>query len=124
MTGRNPRYASPVGPNSDELPATKPADFEPIEKTEKKCQSATSNSPLPCYTSMSSVRQCHSQGSLPLAIDTKHKEVARRRERNKIAARRRRERRAFRLQQLEEEVQKLKADRDRWKEVDKSYVFH
>ena len=113
----NPSHVSLIGPNDDQFPATKPEEFEPIEKTENKCQSATSNSPPRCYTSTSSVGLRHSQGPLPLAIDEKRKEVAVKRERNKIAARRHRERRAFRLQQLEEEVQKLKADCDRWKEI-------
>lgn len=53
----------------------------------------------------------------PIIVDDPNDIVAMKRARNTLAARKSRERKALRLDELEEEIAKLKAERDHWKKM-------
>ncbi|KAI0477633.1 hypothetical protein GGR56DRAFT_638105 [Xylariaceae sp. FL0804] len=53
----------------------------------------------------------------PIIVDDHSDTVAMKRARNTLAARKSRERKAQRLEELEEEISKLKEDRDHWKRI-------
>jgi hypothetical protein len=105
--------ASAVG----QPPATKSDDFEPAQKPAQRCKSRISKSPSSRHSSVSGVGFRRRNKSLPAIVEDTNDAVAVKRARNTLAARKCRERKATKFEELEEKIRKLEADRDHWKQV-------
>jgi hypothetical protein len=115
---QNVVVAVPSAPAVDESPATKLDDFETAEKPAKRRKSRESKSPSGRHSSVSGVGSRCRHKSLPaIIVEDTNDAVAMKRARNTLAARKCRERRATRFEELEEKIRKLEANRDHWKQV-------
>jgi len=99
------------GENSDEL--------EVVETTSSRRKSGHSHSPPSGrHSSVSGVNSRQRSKPLPpIVVDNPNDVVAMKRARNTLAARKSRERKAQRFEDLEEKIAKLEAERDHWKKI-------
>jgi hypothetical protein len=106
---------------ADLSPATQSDDLEVIEPTSagghQRRKSGNSHSPPSGrHSSVSGVNSRRRDKPLPpIIIEDPSDVIAMKRARNTLAARKSRERKAQRLDELEEKIEKLTADRDYWK---------
>jgi len=105
-------------PAVDQSPATKSDDFEPVEKPAPRRKSSNSNSPSGRHSSVAGVGSRRRDKPLPpIIVEDPNDTIAMKRARNTLAARKSRERKAVKFEELEEKIRKLEADRDHWKQV-------
>ncbi|KKY31031.1 putative bzip transcription factor [Diaporthe ampelina] len=115
---QTPVAAAPAAPAVDQSPATKSDDFETVEKPAPRRKSSNSNSPSGRHSSVSGVGSRRRDKPLPpIIVEDPNDTVAMKRARNTLAARKSRERKAVKFEELEEKIRKLEADRDHWKQV-------
>ncbi|KAI3392263.1 hypothetical protein diail_5951 [Diaporthe ilicicola] len=115
---QNPVQAAPAAPAVDQSPATKSDDFEPVEKPAQRRKSSNSSSPTGRHSSVSGVNSRRRDKPLPpIIVEDPNDTVAMKRARNTLAARKSRERKAVKFEELEEKIRKLEADRDHWKQL-------
>lgn len=115
---QNPVAAAPAAPAVDQSPATKSEDFETVEKPAPRRKSSNSSSPTGRHSSVSGVNPRRRDKPLPpIIVEDPNDTVAMKRARNTLAARKSRERKAIKFEELEEKIRKLEADRDHWKQV-------
>lgn len=115
---QTPVAAAPAAPAVDQSPATKSDDFETVEKPAPRRKSSNSNSPTGRHSSVSGVGSRRRDKPLPpIIVEDPNDTVAMKRARNTLAARKSRERKAVKFEELEEKIRKLEADRDHWKQV-------
>ncbi|KAH8774641.1 hypothetical protein F5883DRAFT_659675 [Diaporthe sp. PMI_573] len=115
---QNPVAAAPAAPAVDQSPATKSDDFETVEKPAPRRKSSNSNSPTGRHSSVSGVNSRRRDKPLPpIIVEDPNDTIAMKRARNTLAARKSRERKAIKFDELEEKIRKLEADRDHWKQV-------
>ncbi len=101
---------------SPETPEEELDVVEPATSTRRK----SGNSPLTGskHSSVSGVGSRKRDKPLPpIVIDDPNDTVAMKRARNTLAARKSRERKAAKLEELEEKIAKLEAERDHWKKM-------
>lgn len=115
---QTPVAAAPAAPAVDQSPATKSDDFETVEKPAPRRKSSNSSSPTGRHSSVSGVGSRRRDKPLPpIIVEDPNDTVAMKRARNTLAARKSRERKAVKFEELEEKIRKLEADRDHWKQV-------
>jgi hypothetical protein len=116
---QNPVAAAPAAPAVDQSPAAKSEEFETVEKpAAHRRKSSNSSSPPGRHSSVSGVNSRRRDKPLPpIIVEDPNDTVAMKRARNTLAARKSRERKAMKFEELEEKIRKLEADRDHWKQV-------
>lgn len=115
---QNPVAAAPAAPAVDQSPATKSDDFETVEKPAQRRKSSNSSSPPGRHSSVAGVNSRRRDKPLPpIIVEDPNDTIAMKRARNTLAARKSRERKAIKFEELEEKIRKLEADRDHWKQV-------
>lgn len=115
---QNPVAAAPAAPAVDQSPATQSEDLETVEKPAPRRKSSNSNSPTGRHSSVSGVNSRRRDKPLPpIIVEDPNDTIAMKRARNTLAARKSRERKAIKFEELEEKIRKLEADRDHWKQV-------
>lgn len=102
-------------------PASKPEDLEVVERPSGHQRRKSGNSPPSGsgrHSSVSGVNSRRRDKPLPpIVVDDPSDTVAMKRARNTLAARKSRERKAQKFEELEDEISKLKAERDHWKKL-------
>lgn len=89
-----------------------------ILKSTGRRRSGTSVSPSGTHSSVSGVNSRKRDKPLPpIIVDDPNDTVAMKRARNTLAARKSRQRKMQRFEELEDEIAKLKSERDHWKEI-------
>jgi len=105
----------------DSSPAQTSDDFEHIEPVSGGGRRKSANSPAsgtPRHSSVAGVGSRKRDKPLPpIIVDDPSDTVAMKRARNTLAARKSRERKAQRFEELEERIAKLEAERDHWKQL-------
>jgi len=111
------QMAPPVA--GDQSPEEKSDDLEVVEPTSSRRKSGNSHSPpTGRHSSISGVNSRRRDKPLPpIVVDNPTDVVAMKRARNTLAARKSRERKAQRLEDLEEKIAKLEEERDHWKKI-------
>ncbi|RYP60162.1 hypothetical protein DL769_008232 [Monosporascus sp. CRB-8-3] len=103
---------------ADQSPAQQSEELEVVEKAPRR---KSSNSPTTGHGRHSSVSGVNSRRRdkplPPIVVDDPSDTVAMKRARNTLAARKSRERKAQRLEDLEERIMKLEQERDHWKRI-------
>ncbi|RYO79096.1 hypothetical protein DL766_003270 [Monosporascus sp. MC13-8B] len=103
---------------ADQSPAQQTEELEVVEKPPRR---KSSNSPTTSHGRHSSVSGVNSRRRdkplPPIIVDDPSDTVAMKRARNTLAARKSRERKAQRLEDLEEKIMKLEQERDHWKRI-------
>lgn len=121
----------PLFPQESNAPGQTSVDHSPVQQSDDlvsggnisggQVRRKTSNSPTTGSTKHSSVSGVNSRKRStplpPIVIDDEHDTVAMKRARNTLAARKSRERKAQRFEDLEERIAKLEAERDHWKQI-------
>ncbi|KAK0641030.1 bZIP transcription factor [Cercophora newfieldiana] len=99
-------------------PATQSDELEVVEPTPGHQRRKSANSPPSGrHSSVSGVNSRRRDKPLPpIIVEDPSDTIAMKRARNTLAARKSRERKAQRLDELEEKIEKLTADRDYWKD--------
>ncbi|KAK2061589.1 bZIP transcription factor [Colletotrichum caudatum] len=87
----------------EQSPATNADDLEVVEFSSSSGHRKSANS--------------SPSGSAPIIVEDPHDTVAMKRARNTLAARKSRERKAQRFEDLEEKIRKLEEERDHWKSI-------
>lgn len=103
----------------DQSPATQSDELEVVETATAGHQRRKSGNSPPSgrHSSVSGVNSRRRDKPLPpIIVEDPSDTIAMKRARNTLAARKSRERKAQRLDELEEKIEKLTADRDFWKE--------
>jgi hypothetical protein len=106
--------------DADQSPAEHSDDFEVVESSGPQQRRKSGNSPSSAgrHSSVSGVNSRRRDKPLPpIIIDDPLDIVAMKRARNTLAARKSRERKAQRFEELEEKIAKLEAERDHWKKM-------
>jgi len=115
--------------NSNESPAQKPLESEPMYRSSssgsgsgsgsgRKKSSGGSPTGTTRHSSVSGVNSRRRDKPLPpIIVEDAHDTIAMKRARNTLAARKSRERKAQRFEELEERIAKLEAERDHWKRI-------
>ncbi|CAK7211073.1 General control protein [Sporothrix eucalyptigena] len=115
--------AGPVAGGVSASPASRPVDeIEGSETTPSRRKSSHSRSPSTSqhkHSTSSGVNSSRRRDKPlpPIIIDDPTDIVAMKRARNTLAARKSRERKALRVEELEEKIAKLEAERDHWKKM-------
>ncbi len=108
-------------PKADQSPAENSDELEVVEATAStghRRKSSTSSPPSGRHSSVSGVNSRRRDKPLPpIIVEDPSDSVAMKRARNTLAARKSRERKAMRFEELEEKIAKLEAERDHWKKV-------
>lgn len=107
-------------PEVDESPLLPEEELEVSEtlRTNSRRRSGTSSSPTGTHASVSGVNSRKRDKPLPpIIVDDPNDTVAMKRARNTLAARKSRQRKMQRFEELEEEIAKLKSERDHWKDI-------
>lgn len=115
----NPRPAVAQNPVSPELsPASKSEDLEVASALGHRRKSSATSPPSSRPSSIAGVGSRRRDKPLPpIIVEDPSDTVAMKRARNTLAARKSRERKAARLDELEEKIAKLTAERDHWKTI-------
>ncbi|KZL80239.1 bzip transcription factor, partial [Colletotrichum incanum] len=105
----------------DQSPATNADDLEVVEFTSSSGRRKSANSSpsgSARHSSVSGVNSRRRDKPLPpIIVEDPNDTIAMKRARNTLAARKSRERKAQRFEDLEEKIRKLEAERDHWKNV-------
>lgn len=105
----------------DVSPAQKSDDLEFVERPSTGSRRKSANSPTsgtPRHSSVSGVNSRKRDKPLPpIIIEDPNDVIAMKRARNTLAARKSRERKAQRFEELEDRIAKLEAERDHWKSI-------
>lgn len=102
----------------EDSPASSSDDLEVVERSSGHQRRKSGNSPSSRHSSVSGVNSRRRDKPLPpIIVEDPHDTVAMKRARNTLAARKSRERKAQRLEELEEKIAKLEAERDHWKQI-------
>lgn len=125
--GEGPDAWFPLFPQESNGPGQTSVDHSPAQKSDdvasvaggngrrKTTSSPTSGSK---HSSVSGVNSRKRSTPLPpIVVEDQHDTVAMKRARNTLAARKSRERKAQRFEDLEERIAKLEAERDHWKQI-------
>jgi hypothetical protein len=111
----NPQPEAAVKP--EQSPATESEDFEVASPTTGHRRKSSISPPVR-HSSIAGVNSRRRDKPLPpIIVEDPSDVIAMKRARNTLAARKSRERKAQRLEELEEKIEKLKAERDHWKTV-------
>jgi hypothetical protein len=111
------------GPPVDLSPSSKPEELEVVERPSGHHRRKSGNSPPSGtasgrHSSVSGVNSRRRDKPLPaIVIDDPSDTIAMKRARNTLAARKSRERKALKLDELEDKIAKLEAERDHWKKL-------
>lgn len=98
--------------------AEKPEELEVTEPTSNHHRRKSSTSPSTRHSSVAGVNSRRRDKPLPpIIVDDPSDVVAMKRARNTLAARKSRERKAQRMEELEEKIEKLTAERDHWRNL-------
>ncbi|KAL7622356.1 General control protein [Parahypoxylon ruwenzoriense] len=112
---------APATPAVDESPAPPSEELEIVETTSQPRRKPGNSPPSGAHGRHSSVTGVNSRRRdkplPPIVIDDPNDTVAMKRARNTLAARKSRERKAQRLEELEEKIAKLEQERDHWKRI-------
>ncbi|GJC81276.1 cross-pathway control protein 1 [Colletotrichum liriopes] len=105
----------------DQSPATNADDLEVVEFSSSSGRRKSANSSPSGSTRHSSVSGVNSRRRdkplPPIIVEDPNDTIAMKRARNTLAARKSRERKAQRFEDLEEKIRKLEAERDHWKNI-------
>ncbi|KAI1174715.1 hypothetical protein F4777DRAFT_374832 [Nemania sp. FL0916] len=116
-----PEAAADQATASAKSPEEAPAELEITETDSQPRRKSSTSSPSlnhARHSSVSGVNPRRRDKPLPpIVVDDPSDAVAMKRARNTLAARKSRERKAQKLEELEEEIAKLTADRDHWKRI-------
>ncbi|KAL3420838.1 bZIP transcription factor [Phlyctema vagabunda] len=107
-------------PQADESPLLPEEELEVSEhlRSNNRRRSGTATSPGDSHASISGVNSRKRDKPLPpIIVDDPNDTVAMKRARNTLAARKSRQRKTQRFEELEEEIAKLKSERDHWKNI-------
>jgi hypothetical protein len=108
----------PAVPTANESPSQKSDELGPVEMAAPSSRRKSGNSPTSRHSSVSGVNSRRRDKPLPpIIIEDPSDVVAMKRARNTLAARKSRERKAQRFEELEERIMKLEAERDHWKKI-------
>jgi hypothetical protein len=115
----NPRPETAQKPASaEQSPASKSEDLEVAAALGHRRKSSGASPPSSRPSSIAGVGSRRRDKPLPpIIVEDPNDVVAMKRARNTLAARKSRERKAQRLEELEEKIMKLTAERDHWKNV-------
>jgi len=107
-----------VAAKAEHSPATQSDEFEVVEPSPgHQRRKSGSSPPSGRHSSVAGVNSRRRDKPLPpIIVEDPSDTIAMKRARNTLAARKSRERKAMRLDELEEKIDKLTADRDYWKE--------
>jgi len=107
-----------VAAKADHSPATQSDEFEVVEPSPShQRRKSGSSPPSGRHSSVAGVNSRRRDKPLPpIIVEDASDTIAMKRARNTLAARKSRERKAMRLEELEEKIDKLTAERDYWKE--------
>lgn len=99
-------------------PATKSDDLESVGRSSSSDRRKSGTSPSTRHSSVAGVNARKRDKPLPpIVVDDPNDTVAMKRARNTLAARKSRERKAQRLEDLEAKIARLEAERDHWKSL-------
>lgn len=104
----------------DNSPSQKSEDLEPVERPLSAGRRKSSTSPTSSvrHSSVSGVNPRKRDKPLPpIVVEDPNDTIAMKRARNTLAARKSRERKAQRFEELEDRIAKLEAERDHWKKI-------
>lgn len=117
-------------PQNEQVPATStvaqsPAEqseelevVEPTSRRRKSGQSQSRSPPTGRHSSVTGVNSRRRDKPLPpIIVEDPHDTIAMKRARNTLAARKSRERKAMRFEELEEKIAELEKERDHWKQI-------
>ncbi|CAP66734.1 uncharacterized protein PODANS_4_7660, partial [Podospora anserina S mat+] len=106
-----------VGPKPEQSPVITAEELE-VKSLASGHRRKSSTSPPTRHSSIAGVNSRRRDKPLPpIIVDDPTDTVAMKRARNTLAARKSRERKAARLDELEEKIEKLSAERDHWKQL-------
>lgn len=113
--------------NASSSPSQRPLESEPMRRSSssgsgngsgRKKSSASSPTGSARLSSVAGVNPRRREKPLPpIIVEDMHDTIAMKRARNTLAARKSRERKAQRFEELEERIMKLEAERDHWKRI-------
>ncbi|KAK3333726.1 putative control protein [Cercophora scortea] len=104
--------------NAEQSPATGSEDLEVVETAPSQKRKPGHSPPTGRHSSVAGVNSRRRDKPLPpIIVEDSTDTVAMKRARNTLAARKSRERKAQRFEELEEKIDKLTADRDYWKNL-------
>ena len=104
--------------NAENSPAETSDDLEVVEPTPSHNRRKSGSSPPGRHSSVSGVGSRRRDKPLPpIIVEDPSDTIAMKRARNTLAARKSRERKAQKLEELEEQIEKLKEERDHWKNI-------
>jgi hypothetical protein len=117
--GGQPSHAVPEADGSPEEEKSDEIDAAPQRPASGHMRRKSGSSPPSGrHSSVSGVNSRRRDKPLPpIIVEDASDTVAMKRARNTLAARKSRERKAMRLEELEERIQKLEAERDHWKKI-------
>ena len=102
----------------DQSPAQQPEELEVVPKASRRKSGNSPTSSHGRHSSVSGVNSRRRDKPLPpIVVDDPNDTVAMKRARNTLAARKSRERKAQKLEDLEEKIAKLEEERDHWKRL-------
>lgn len=110
--------AAPAQQSVETSPETKSEELDSDAQSPPTNRRKSGTSPSTRHSSVAGVNARKRDKPLPpIIIDDPSDVVAMKRARNTLAARKSRERKAMKLDELEEKIAKLEAERDHWKEI-------
>ncbi|KAF5023252.1 hypothetical protein F66182_4685 [Fusarium sp. NRRL 66182] len=110
--------AAPEQPSVENSPEEKSDDLESPSQSPPSSRRKSGTSPSTRHSSVAGVNARKRDKPLPpIIVDDPSDIVAMKRARNTLAARKSRERKAIKLEELEEKIAKLEAERDHWKRI-------
>lgn len=102
----------------EDSPASQSDDLEVVERSSGHQRRKSGHSPSSRHSSVSGVNSRRRDKPLPpIIVEDPQDTIAMKRARNTLAARKSRERKAQRLEDLEDKIAKLEAERDQWKQL-------
>lgn len=112
--------AAQVSNDAEQSPTEKSDDMEVVERPSGHRRKSSTNSPSSSgrHSSVSGVNSRRRDKPLPpIIVEDPSDATAMKRARNTLAARKSRERKVQRFEELEEKIAKLEAERDHWKKM-------
>ncbi|KAK3316289.1 hypothetical protein B0H66DRAFT_625306 [Apodospora peruviana] len=112
----NQQDTAPQVSPAEQSPAENSDDFDLVDRSPGQQRRKSGTSPSGRHSSVAGVNSRRRDKPLPpIIVEDPSDTVAMKRARNTLAARKSRERKAQRFEELEEKIEKLTADRDYWK---------
>lgn len=105
-----------VEPSIEQSPLSRSEELEVAERRKSSQRKSSSGSPKAANTSGVSARK-RNQPLPPIIVDDPQDTIAIKRARNTLAARKSRQKKMERFEELENEIEKLKEERDHWKSL-------